>query len=57
MLPKAFDAESPKQEAAWDELRPAFHEEVRTLPEKLRIPVILSYLEGKTNEEVAALLQ
>ena len=26
------------------------------LPDKYRIPVILSYLEGKTNEEVAELL-
>ena len=33
------------------------HAEVERLPERYRIPVILSYLEGKTNEEVAALLQ
>ena len=39
------------------ELRPVLHEEVVRLPEKYRIPVILSYLEGKTNQEVAELLE
>ena len=38
-------------------LRPVLHDEVRRLPNKYRVPVILSYLEGKTNDEVAALLQ
>jgi hypothetical protein len=33
------------------------HEEINRLPEKYRAPVILCYLEGKTNEEVADLLQ
>ena len=37
-------------------LRPVLHAEVERLPEKYRLPVILSYLEGKTNEEVAELL-
>jgi RNA polymerase sigma factor (sigma-70 family) len=41
----------------WIELRPVLHEEINRLPEKYRAPVILCYLEGKTNEEVAALLQ
>src|SRR3954454_3513196 len=41
----------------WIELRPVLHEEVNRLPEKYRMPVILCYLEGKTNEEVAELLQ
>jgi RNA polymerase sigma factor (sigma-70 family) len=41
----------------WIELRPVLHEEVNRLPEKYRLPVILCYLEGKTNEEVADLLQ
>ena len=39
------------------ELRPVLHEEVARLPEKYRVPVILSYLEGRTNQEVAKLLR
>jgi RNA polymerase sigma factor (sigma-70 family) len=41
----------------WVELRPVLHEEVNRLPEKYRLPVILCYLEGRTNEEVADLLK
>jgi RNA polymerase sigma factor (sigma-70 family) len=49
----------PDQEnqAAWNELRPVLHDEINRLPDKYRLPVILSYLEGRTNEEVAALLE
>jgi hypothetical protein len=42
-------------DAFWHALRPVLHDEVRRLPAKYRIPVILGYLEGKTNEEVAEL--
>ena len=56
MLPSQFVPDSQHYDAAWNELRPVLHDEVRRLPEKYRIPVILSYLEGKTNEEVAELL-
>ena len=55
-LPRAEpDDQGEKAELA--ELRPVLHEEVVGLPDKYRIPVVLSYLEGKTNEEVAALLK
>jgi RNA polymerase sigma factor (sigma-70 family) len=57
MLPPAVEPNDQDEKAAWNELRPVLHEEVSRLPEKYRIPVILSYLEGKTNEEVADLLQ
>ncbi|MGE3818705.1 MAG: RNA polymerase sigma factor [Isosphaeraceae bacterium] len=41
---------------AWNELRPVLHEEINRLPEKYRDAVVLCYLEGRTNEETAALL-
>ena len=57
MSPPAIEPNNQDQTAAWNELRPVLHAEVERLPERYRIPVILSYLEGKTNEEVAALLR
>ncbi len=39
------------------DLRPILHEEIRRLPEKYRAPVVLCYLEGKTNEEAAEQLR
>src|SRR5262249_5003385 len=45
------------QDLAWTELRPVLHEEVNRLPEKYRSAVVLCYLEGRTNEEAAALLR
>jgi RNA polymerase sigma factor (sigma-70 family) len=57
MSPLAIVPNDQAEEAAWKELRPVLHAEVERLPEKYRQPVILSYLEGKTNEEVATLLK
>jgi RNA polymerase sigma factor (sigma-70 family) len=51
-----IDAPEHENAAAWNELRPVLHDEVNRLPEKYRLPVILSYLEGKSNEEVARVL-
>ncbi len=56
MSAPAIERDNQDHTAAWNELRPLLHAEVERLPERYRIPVILSYLEGKTNEEVAALL-
>jgi RNA polymerase sigma factor (sigma-70 family) len=55
--PPTVEPDKQDEAAAWNELRPVLHAEVDRLPEKYRLPVILCYLEGKTNEEVAALLR
>jgi RNA polymerase sigma-70 factor (ECF subfamily) len=57
MSPPAAESNDQDEVAAWNELRPLLHAEVDRLPEKYRLPVILCYLEGKTNEEVADLLR
>jgi RNA polymerase sigma factor (sigma-70 family) len=57
MSPLAIVPNDQDEEAAWKELRPVLHAEVERLPEKYRLPVIFSYLEGKTNEEIAELLK
>lgn len=36
-----------------DELSPALHEEIERLPERLRAPLVLCYLEGLTHEQAA----
>jgi RNA polymerase sigma factor (sigma-70 family) len=51
-----YEPDQQQEEAVSNELRPVLHEEVDRLPEKYRLPIILGYLEGKTNEEVAELL-
>ncbi len=56
MSPAPIENQQQDETAAWNELRPVLHDEVGRLPEKYRLPVILCYLEGKTNEEVAELL-
>ena len=56
MSPSATEPNKQSEAAAWNELRPVLHAEVDRLPDKYRLPVILSYLEGKTNEEVAEIL-
>jgi polysaccharide export outer membrane protein len=44
---------TPDDEIERRELRRVVHEEIDRLPERLRLPVLLCYLEGRTNEDVA----
>jgi RNA polymerase sigma factor (sigma-70 family) len=44
-------------QAARADLRAVLDEAIDRLPPKYRVPVILCYLEGKTNEEAAAILR
>jgi RNA polymerase sigma factor (sigma-70 family) len=46
-------AREPNNEAQWKEIRPILDEEINRLPEKYRAPIVLCYLQGKTNEEAA----
>jgi RNA polymerase sigma factor (sigma-70 family) len=44
---------APAPEASWQELRPVLDAELSRLPEKYRAPLILCYLQNKTNEQAA----
>jgi RNA polymerase sigma factor (sigma-70 family) len=47
----------PEDRAAWAEVRRALDEELNRLPDHLRSPLVLCYLDGATRDEAAARLQ
>jgi RNA polymerase sigma factor (sigma-70 family) len=51
--PEGPPAEPDEEAVAWRDLRPLLDEAIDSLPAKYRAPVVLCYLEGKTNEEAA----
>jgi RNA polymerase sigma factor (sigma-70 family) len=46
-------AVDPAREAAWRELGRVVEEEVAALPDKYRLPLLLCYWQGRTNDEAA----
>jgi RNA polymerase sigma factor (sigma-70 family) len=53
---KELPASDPPPDALRGELRAVLDEEVQRLPEKYRVPFLLCYLEGRTNDEAARAL-
>ena len=50
---QAADMATTTSDAGWEELRPLLDAELSRLPEKFRAPLVLCYMEGKTNEQAA----
>jgi RNA polymerase sigma factor (sigma-70 family) len=48
-----LDAVAGAGGAEWSDLRPLLDEEISRLPERYRVPVVLCYLEGRSNREAA----
>jgi hypothetical protein len=49
-------APDASDDVGWRDLQPVFDDELRRLPDRYRMPLVLFYLEGKTAGEVAAAL-
>jgi RNA polymerase sigma factor (sigma-70 family) len=54
--PAPAPAADPLSESSWREARAVLDEELSRLPERFRAPLVLCYLEGKTQEEAGRLL-
>ncbi|MFL5341787.1 MAG: sigma-70 family RNA polymerase sigma factor [Gemmataceae bacterium] len=50
---RILPAEMSARDEAWEELRLVLDEELSHLPERLRAPLVLCYLEGQTRDEAA----
>jgi len=57
MSPSVIESNRQHETAAWNETAPCLHAEVNRLPEKYRLPVILSYLEGRPTKRSRSFLQ
>jgi RNA polymerase sigma factor (sigma-70 family) len=51
---RAAEMAASESQASWDDLAPVLDGELDRLPGRLRAPVVLCYLEGKTTEQAAA---
>lgn len=51
---KARQLRRPAAEPTWDEVKGSVDEAIAGLPEELRVPLVLYYLEGKKQEDIAA---
>jgi len=55
-LPEALPAAESPDQATWADARRVIDAELTALPESLRVPLVLCYLEGLTRDEAAARL-
>jgi RNA polymerase sigma factor (sigma-70 family) len=49
-------AAEPRDDVSWKDVRRVLDEEVNRLPDRLRLPILLCYFEGKTRDEAAEAL-
>jgi RNA polymerase sigma factor (sigma-70 family) len=54
--PVPAPARDPVDELSWREMQQVLDEEMRRLPERYRLPLLLCYLEGRTRDEAAGQL-